>query len=61
MNRPSSSNTRGVSRDDQKQERNMVNQIKTFIEPLLIALLAVGVGFIIISVLIPMFGIYSQI
>ena len=45
----------------QKQERNMVNQIKTFIEPALIAFLAVAVGFIMVSVIIPMFGIYSQI
>lgn len=45
----------------QKEERVMVNQIKTFIEPLLIAFMAVGVGFILISVLIPMFGIYNQI
>ncbi len=45
----------------QKQERNMVSQIKTFIEPVMIAFLAVGVGFILVSVIIPMFGIYSQI
>ena len=45
----------------QKQERNMVSQIKTFIEPLLIGFLAVSVGFILVSVIIPMFGIYSQV
>ncbi len=45
----------------QKQERNMVAQIKTFIEPVLILVLAVGVGFILVSVIIPMFGIYGSI
>ena len=45
----------------QKQERNMVAQIKTFIEPVMIGFLAVGVGFILVSVLIPMFGIYNSI
>ena len=45
----------------QKEQRNLVNQIKTFIEPIMIAFLAVAVGFIIISIIIPLFAMYSQI
>ena len=45
----------------QKQERSAVNLIKTFIEPIMIALLAVIVGLILVSVIIPMFGIYNSI
>lgn len=45
----------------QKQQRNSINMIKTFIEPILIALLAVMVGLIILSIIIPMFGIYQNI
>ena len=45
----------------QKQQRNSVNMIKTFIEPVLIVFLAVAVGFIVVSVIIPMFGIYNTI
>ena len=36
------------------------NNLKTFIEPITIMLLAVIVGIIIISILLPMFGIYDQ-
>ena len=45
----------------QKLEKNSVNMIKTFIEPVLIVFLAVVVGFILIAVVVPMFGIYSTI
>lgn len=41
--------------------RNVVNSIKSFIEPIMIAFLAVVVGGIIIAVIIPMFGMYEQI
>lgn len=45
----------------QKLEKNSANMIKTFIEPALIVFLAVVVGFILIAVVVPMFGIYSTI
>lgn len=45
----------------QKMERTAVGMMKTFIEPVLILFLAVVVGFIIISILIPMFGIYQTV
>lgn len=45
----------------QKLEKNSVNMIKTFIEPVLIVFLAVIVGFILIAVVVPMFGIYKTI
>lgn len=45
----------------QKLERNSANMIKTFIEPALIVFLAVVVGFILIAVVVPMFGIYKTI
>ena len=45
----------------QKLERNSANMIKTFIEPALIVFLAVVVGFILIAVVVPMFGIYQPI
>ncbi len=45
----------------QKLERQSVNLIKTFIEPVMIVTLAVIVGFILVSVLIPMFGLYETI
>ena len=44
-----------------KQEKASVAMIKTFIEPLMILFLAVMVGFILIAILIPMFGIYSTV
>lgn len=45
----------------QKLERNSVSMIKTFIEPILILFLAIAVGFILVAILIPMFGIYNTI
>ena len=45
----------------QKQERQIVGTIKTFIEPVMIISLAVVVGFILIAVLIPMFDIYKNV
>ncbi|MBQ6285368.1 MAG: type II secretion system F family protein [Bacilli bacterium] len=44
-----------------KLERNSVNQIKTFIEPIMIVFLAVIVGFILVAIVVPMFGIYQTI
>ncbi len=45
----------------QKQQKNIISQIKTFIEPVMIVLLALIVGFILISVLLPMIGSYDLI
>lgn len=44
-----------------KQQKNAIGQIKTFIEPVMILFLAVIVGFILIAILVPMFGIYSTV
>ncbi len=44
-----------------KLEKNQVNQIKTFVEPIMIVMLAVIVGFILIAIVVPMFGIYQTI
>ncbi len=45
----------------QKEQRNIVGSIKTFIEPVMIISLAVVVGFILVAILIPMFDIYSTV
>ena len=45
----------------QKEERNTVASIKTFIEPVMIISLAVVVGFILVAILIPMFDIYQTV
>ena len=45
----------------QKLQKNSVNMIKTFIEPIMIIFLAVIVGFILIAIVVPMFGMYSTI
>lgn len=44
-----------------KEEKSSVAMIKTFIEPIMIISLAVVVGFILMAVLIPMFGIYGTV
>ncbi len=44
-----------------KLQKNMVNQIKVFIEPIMIIFLAIIVGFILIAIVIPMFSIYETI
>lgn len=41
--------------------KNLINNLKSFIEPIMIAFLAVVVGGIIIAVIVPMFDMYSQI
>ena len=41
--------------------KNMINSLKAFIEPIMIAFLAVVVGGIIIAVIIPMFNLYGTI
>lgn len=45
----------------QKQERQSVASIKTFIEPIMILFLAIMVGFILVAILVPMFGIYQTV
>jgi type IV pilus assembly protein PilC len=43
----------------QNQHKTSVNQIKTFIEPIMIVFLTVIVGAILLSVIMPMFSMYS--
>ena len=50
-----------VSEYYQGLHRNVVNNLKAFIEPILISLLALVVGAIIIAVVVPMFGMYKEI
>ncbi len=50
-----------VSEYYQELHRNIVSNLKSFIEPIMISFLAVVVGAIIIAVIIPMFGIYNTI
>ncbi len=50
-----------VSEYYQDLHRNSVNTIKSLIEPILIVFLAVIVGVVILSVIIPMFDLYSSI
>ena len=45
----------------QTLHKNVIDQMKSLIEPLLICFLAVIVGIILISIIQPMFSIYSQI
>lgn len=50
-----------VSEYYQEQHRNLVTNLKNFIEPVMICTLAVVVGLIIIAVMGPMFGLYDSI
>lgn len=50
-----------VSEYYQEQHRNLVTNLKNFIEPVLICTLALVVGVIIIAVLSPMFSLYDAI
>lgn len=50
-----------VSKYYQELHRNIVGSLKAFIEPVMIASLAVVVGGVILAVIIPMFGMYEQI
>lgn len=50
-----------VSNYYQLQHKNAVNQIKTFIEPVMIVLLTIMIGTILMSVLLPMFSMYSGV
>ncbi len=44
-----------------EQHENIVSQLKSFIEPLMIAFLAVIVGTLLLAVVIPMFNIYGEL
>lgn len=50
-----------VSEHFSNLHRNSVNQIKSLIEPMTIILLAVAVGFILLSIFIPMFSLYNAV
>lgn len=50
-----------VSEYYQGLHKSTINSMKAFIEPVMIAFLAVIVGLIIIAVIMPMFGMYAQI
>ena len=41
--------------------KNAVTQVKNLIEPLTICLLAFAVGFILLSIIIPMFDLYNAV
>lgn len=45
----------------QVQQKSMTNQIKTFIEPIMIIMLAVVVGGIVLSIILPLFELYQSI
>lgn len=45
----------------QEEHKNIVNALKSLIEPAIIIFLAVVVGGIVISVIVPMFSLYNQI
>jgi type IV pilus assembly protein PilC len=45
----------------QIQQKSMTNQIKTFIEPIMIIGLAVIVGGIVLSIILPLFELYQSI
>lgn len=49
-----------VSEYYQGLHKNVVNNLKAFIEPILISFLAIVVGGIIIAVVVPMFGMYEK-
>ena len=50
-----------VSTYYQELHKEQVTRIKTFVEPALTVFLTVIVGIIILSIIIPMFGMYSTI
>ena len=50
-----------VAEHFQQLHSNAVTAMKSLIEPVVIIVLAVGVGFIIMSIIVPMFDLYGQI
>ena len=45
----------------QELHKNAVTAIKSLVEPVIICVLAVGVGFILLSIILPMFDLYQQL
>ncbi len=45
----------------QEEEKSLVMQLKSLIEPFMIIFLAITIGIILLAVIVPMFDIYSQI
>ena len=45
----------------QEENTNLIARMKSLIEPIMIVMLAVMVGVILLAVVVPMFGIYSEI
>ena len=45
----------------QEEHKNIVNALKSLIEPIMIIFLAVVVGGVVLSVIIPMFGLYNNV
>ena len=50
-----------VAEHFQQLHSNAVTSLKSLIEPIVIVLLAAGVGFIIMAIIVPMFDLYGQI
>ena len=50
-----------VSQYYQEQHRNIINQKKSLIEPIMIVSLALIVGGILLAVIIPMYGMYDAL
>lgn len=45
----------------QEEQKNLVNQVKTLVEPIVIVFLALTVGLILLAVVVPMFSLYSDL
>ena len=50
-----------VSNYYQEEHKNLINSLKSLIEPIMIIFLAVVVGGVVLSVILPMFSLYGQI
>lgn len=50
-----------VSNYYNSEQKNLVTQLKSLIEPIMIIFLAVVVGIVLLAVIVPMFGMYSKI
>lgn len=50
-----------VTRYYENEQKNLVTQLKSLVEPIMIILLAGIVGIIVLSVVVPMFSIYSEV
>ena len=50
-----------VSNYYNSEQKNLVAQLKSLIEPVMIIFLAVVVGVVLLAVIVPMFSMYEQI